>query len=109
MLFNSPEFIFVFLPVAVVLHFGLAAWRVDAAVVATTISSLAFYAWWNPPFLALPVVSILANFWLARWMAGATPELARRLLIAGIGANLALLCYFKYSNFFLSIVAGRSV
>jgi alginate O-acetyltransferase complex protein AlgI len=107
MLFNSPEFIFLFLPAAVLLHFGLAAWRVDTAVVATTISSLAFYAWWNPPFVALPVVSILVNFWLARWMAGATPELARRLLTAGIAANLALLCYFKYSNFFLSIVTDR--
>src|ERR1043166_3635948 len=107
MLFNSPEFIFLFLPVAVLLHFGLAAWRVDAAVGGTPISSLAFYGWWNPPFLALPIVSILVNFWLARWMARAPPELTRRLLLAGIAANLALLCYFKYSNFFLSIVAGR--
>ena len=107
MLFNSPEFIFLFLPVAVLLHFALAAWRVEAAVVATTISSLAFYAWWNPPFVALPIVSVLANFWLPRWMTAVEPGAARRLLIAGIAANLVLLCYFKYSNFFLSVIDGR--
>src|SRR5437660_12679603 len=107
MLFNSPEFIFIFLPVAVLIHFALAAWRVNSAVVATTISSLVFYAWWNPPFVALPIVSILANFWLARWMTAVEPDAAKRLLIAGIAANLALLCYFKYSNFFLSVIDGR--
>jgi D-alanyl-lipoteichoic acid acyltransferase DltB (MBOAT superfamily) len=107
MLFNSPEFIFLFLPVVVLLHFTLAAWSVNAAVVATTISSLVFYAWWNPPFVALPVVSILANFWIARRMTAAKPDAARYLLIAGVAANLALLCYFKYSNFLLSIIDGR--
>jgi alginate O-acetyltransferase complex protein AlgI len=108
MLFNSPEFIFLFLPITVALHFALAAWRVEAAVVATTICSLAFYAWWNPLFVALPIVSILANFWLARRMAAAAPDAARYLLIAGVAGNLAALCYFKYWNFLLSIIDGRS-
>jgi alginate O-acetyltransferase complex protein AlgI len=107
MLFNTPEFIFLFLPVAVILHFTLSAWSVNAAVVATTISSLVFYAWWNPPFVALPIVSILANFWLARRMAAAAPDAARYLLIAGVAGNLALLGYFKYWNFLLSIIDGR--
>ena len=66
MLFNSPEFIFLFLPCAVVLHFVLARWSAEAAIVGTTVSSLVFYAWWNPPFVVLPIASILANFWLAR-------------------------------------------
>jgi len=108
MLFNSPEFIFLFLPITVALHFALAAWRVEAAVVATIISSLAFYAWWNPPFVALPIVSILANFWLARRMAAAAQDAARYLLVAGVAGNLAVLCYFKYWNFLLSIIDGRS-
>ena len=41
MLFNSSEFIFVFLPFAVLLHFALARWSVTAAVIATTLTSLA--------------------------------------------------------------------
>jgi D-alanyl-lipoteichoic acid acyltransferase DltB (MBOAT superfamily) len=104
MLFNTPEFIFLFLPLAVILHFALARWSVEAAVVGTTVSSLAFYAWWNPPFVLLPILSILANYWLARRMLAAEPAGSRRLLVVGIVANVLLLCYYKYADFLLSIV-----
>ena len=62
MLFHTSEFIFLFLPAAVALHFILARFSMSAAIVATTITSLAFYTWWKPPFVLLPVLSILANF-----------------------------------------------
>ena len=42
MLFNTPEFIFVFLPAAVLLHFLLARRSVFAACVTTTVTSLIF-------------------------------------------------------------------
>src|SRR5207302_2658304 len=102
MLFNTPEFIFLFLPAAVVLHFALARWSVDAAVIGTTFSSLVFYAWWNPPFVVLPAASIALNFWLAARMVAAEPLAARALLIAGIVGNLLVLGYFKYADFLLS-------
>ena len=107
MLFNSPEFIFLFLPAAVLLHFMLARRSVEAAIVGTTTTSLVFYAWWNPPFVALPVASILANFWLARRMVAAEPAVSRRLMVAGIMANLLVLCHYKYADFLLSIVDGH--
>jgi D-alanyl-lipoteichoic acid acyltransferase DltB (MBOAT superfamily) len=106
MLFNSPEFIFVFLPLAVTLHFWLARRSVEAAIAATTLSSLGFYAWWNPPYVLLLAGSILANYWLARRMAAAGPAAARSWFIAGIAANLLVLGYYKYADFLLSIVAG---
>src|SRR5262245_23842511 len=107
MLFNSPEFISLFLPAAVALHFMLARWNVEAAIVGTTVVSLGFYAWWNPPFVLLPVLSILANFWLARGMSTASEAVARRLLIVGIVGNLLVLCHYKYADFLLSIVDGH--
>ncbi len=107
MLFNSSEFIFVFLPFAVLLHFALARWSVTAAVSATTLTSLLFYAWWNPPFVLLPALSIAANFLIAQAMRGSDEGNARRLLIIGIVANLAVLGWFKYGDFLLSIVEGR--
>jgi D-alanyl-lipoteichoic acid acyltransferase DltB (MBOAT superfamily) len=107
MLFNSSEFIFVFLPFAVLLHFALARWSVTAAVSATTLTSLLFYAWWNPPFVLLPVLSIAANFLIAQAMRGSDEGTARRLLILGIVGNLAVLGWFKYGDFLLSIVEGR--
>jgi D-alanyl-lipoteichoic acid acyltransferase DltB (MBOAT superfamily) len=109
MLFNTPEFIFLFLPIAVVLHFALAHWSAEAAVAGTTITSLAFYAWWNPPFVLLPVTSILINFWLARRMVDGNDTLARRLAIAGIVANLLVLCYYKYADFLLSMISSHKV
>ena len=109
MLFNSPEFIFVFLPAAVVLHFLLARHSVAAACLTTTITSLIFYLWWRPPFVLLPVLSILVNFALASWIVRADALTARRLMILGICANMAVLIYFKYADFLLSIVTGMPV
>lgn len=108
MLFNTPEFIFLFLPLAVTLHFTLARWSTDAAVVGTTISSIVFYAWWNPPFVVLPIVSIAANFWWARRMLAAGPGASRRLLAIGIALNIAVLAYFKYTEFLLGIIQNRT-
>lgn len=107
MLFNSSEFIFVFLPLAVLLHFALARWNVAAAVTATTLTSLLFYAWWSPPFVLLPILSVAANFLVAQGMRSSSDGDARRLLIIGIVANLAVLGWFKYGDFLASIVQGR--
>jgi len=107
MLFNSSEFIFVFLPFAVLLHFALARWNVTAAVIATTLTSLLFYAWWNPPFVLLPVLSIAANFLIAEAMRRGDARNARGFLIVGIVANLAVLGWFKYGDFLISIFEGR--
>jgi D-alanyl-lipoteichoic acid acyltransferase DltB (MBOAT superfamily) len=105
-LFNSPEFIFLFLPVVVALHYAAARRRVEAAVVSTTLASLVFYAWWSPVFVVLPVASIAGNVAMARAIATASAPWSRRLLLAGIVGNLAPLVYFKYADFLLSTIAG---
>jgi alginate O-acetyltransferase complex protein AlgI len=105
MLFNSPEFIFVFLPAAVVLHFVLARWSVDAALTGTALASLFFYGWWNPLFLALPIASIAVNFWIARAIA-IQRAASRKLFVVGIAANLLVLGYFKYAGFLMSMIDG---
>ena len=107
MLFNSLEFIFVFLPVAVALHFLAARYGIVASVGVTTLTSLFFYAWWKPPFVLLPVLSIILNYSIAQGIRQANPEIARTLLFFGITANLIVLGYFKYSDFFLSVFQQR--
>jgi D-alanyl-lipoteichoic acid acyltransferase DltB (MBOAT superfamily) len=107
MLFNSSEFIFVFLPLAVGLHFLLARVSITAAVVATTLASLAFYMWWNPPFVLLPMLSIVGNFAVAQAIRSSDKEWSRRLLIIGITANLLVLGFFKYGDFIASIFEVR--
>ena len=75
-----------------------------AAILGTTLSSFVFYAWWNPPFVLLPVASIVANFCFARLIAAAGKPASKRLLILGIASNLFVLCYWKYADFLLSII-----
>jgi len=107
MLFNSVEFLFLFLPLALVLHFGAARYGMRGAVLITTLSSLFFYGWWKPGFLALPALSIIFNFWLARMIAENDRPVAKPALVFGIVVNLAVLGFFKYSDFMLSILQVR--
>src|SRR5262245_24761309 len=106
MLFNSYEFVVLFLPIAVIAHFAAARLSIKAAVLTTTTSSLIFYAWWNPPFVLLPITSIVFNFLLAQQILSAKAIRRRNLVLAGVCANLLVLGYFKYADFILSIFQG---
>jgi D-alanyl-lipoteichoic acid acyltransferase DltB (MBOAT superfamily) len=105
MLFNSYLFIFLFLPVTLLIYFRLGvAGQVRAAIAWLVGASLFFYAWWNPVYLGLLLASLIFNYGFGTMLAGARdrPLAARQLLLtAGVAANLAVLSYFKYANFFL--------
>jgi alginate O-acetyltransferase complex protein AlgI len=107
MLFNSYEFILLFLPLAVS-GFFLAA-RVSRALAASwlCLASLFFYGWWNANFVGLLIGSVLFNF-TGGWAIGAarkrSPKLMVPLLAGAVVLNLAVLGYFKYVNFFISTI-----
>jgi len=111
MLFNSFEFVFVFLPITWGMTILLARWRTPrAAMFSLVAASLFFYGWWNPAYLLLLAGSIGFNFTLARFLtrrdeaAGALRP--RALLSFGVFVNLAVLAYFKYFDFFVGSVRG---
>ena len=67
--------------------------------------SLFFYAYWNPAYIYLLLGSILFNFSIGSHLASDFrsrhfPLSRRNILTLSIGVNLALLGYFKYTNFF---------
>lgn len=62
------------------------------------IASLFFYSWWNHIYLLLILGSMIFNFLIGRSL-GKTASKA--LLIFGIIGNVALLGYFKYTDFFI--------
>jgi D-alanyl-lipoteichoic acid acyltransferase DltB (MBOAT superfamily) len=109
MLFNSHVFIFLFLPVALAGVFLLA--RVSRKLAAAWLAgmSLFFYAWWNPPYVVLLLASIVFNYHLgmaiARAAARGDARRNRRLTVFAVAADLAVLGYYKYTNFFLSNVS----
>jgi len=109
MLFNSYEFIFLFLPITFILYFWLNYKRLTYASKAWMVfASLFFYSWWNILYLPLILGSILFNFTIGTSISrmGNTPNkkaVSRKaVLIAGIAANIALLGFFKYMDFFIA-------
>ncbi len=94
MLFNSPEFIFAFLPFTLLLFYFLSRFKASYAVFGLIFCSLVFYGWWNPAYLVLMVGSIIFNFAVGTRLArNAGRPGNKALLLAGIGANLALIGY----------------
>ena len=106
MLFNSVEFIFVFLPVTLAGFFILGGWSRAAGAAWLFLASLVFYAWWNPIFVILLLASIVTNFAISRQILRATSRgsdpAARQWLVAGIAIDLIVLIYYKYFNFILA-------
>lgn len=104
MLFNSYVYLFAFLPLTYIAYRLLLARNLGTrAASLLVIASLIYYAWWNPAYLVLILGSMLANFEIGRWIQHYhQPSFAlrrKRLLIAGIAANLIALGYYKYAGF----------
>lgn len=99
MVFTSAAFLFLFLPVFLVVYHALPRsgrpWWILAA-------SYAFYGWWRLDFLALFMASTVAAFvagrLVQRWR-HARPTAARAALGTGIALQLVALAYFKYADF----------
>lgn len=125
MVFSSMIFIWAFLPVVFILdkiaglpgRKGRLLRKNVPQNILLLLASLLFYAWGQPDYLWLLLVSILANYLLGFLMASRRGALSAKtgrliLLIAGIAVNLGILGYYKYFNFFantLNRVLGRQL
>jgi alginate O-acetyltransferase complex protein AlgI len=107
MLFNSSEFIFIFLPVTFFIYFYLNKKRLTIASRGWLVfTSLFFYSWWNVIYLPLILGSMLFNYILGSTLTNDRKNKNNRfsnksLLLFGILMNLLLLAYFKYADFFI--------
>jgi len=108
MLFNSHVFLFLFLPCCLVAYHVAARLGAPAKVWLLVGASLWFYAGWDARYLPLLLASIAFNFGIGRGLSQASSTDARRrfLLALGIGANLALLVWYKYAAFLLEVATG---
>lgn len=103
MLFNSIEFIFIFLPIVWCLYFIFNRYsKYKLAITWLVIASLFFYSWWNPQYFLLIFGSMLFNFLIGTAINKMTVK--KPLLIIGIIGNVAVLGYYKYVDFILSTV-----
>lgn len=103
MIFNSHFFIFIFLPITLIGFYSIGKRGHHLIAISWLVGmSLLFYAWWNPIYLGLLLCSILFNYAIGIALNSDDQPLSKKIvLIFGITANLVLLGYFKYANFFI--------
>lgn len=107
MIFNSFEFLLLFFPAAyigfVLIH-RVGGWRAVYPYLAAV--SLAFYAHWSLLLVAVLAASVFFNYSIASALIELRSKrlIAKSLLLLSVGANIAALCYFKYTNFFIDTV-----
>ncbi len=101
MVFSSPIFLFLFLPVVLTIHQVLPSIRARNHWLLLT--SLLFYAWGETSFLLLLLASTLANYGLGLWVSRTGPFCNRKSAVfIAIFVNLGLLAVFKYTNLVVS-------
>lgn len=99
MVFADLAFLYVFLPLVFGLHAVVPSrWRNIVLVLA----SLCFYAWGEPIWVSLIIVSAFTDYHLGRAIAAESRKSRRTLYLAmSLCVNLGLLLTFKYSGFFI--------
>ena len=107
MVFSSLLFLFRYLPIVLILYY-LVPKRFRNLVL--LLVSLVFYAWSEPVYVVLMIVSILISWTggllVDRFLERGNDRKARWSLIISVGACLALLAYFKYADFALKTVGA---
>lgn len=103
MVFSSLIFIYIFLPCVLLLYFLAPGIKIKNFIL--LISSLFFYAWGEPIWICLLLISGTIDFvngkLIGRYRGTIWSKVA---LISSIVINLSLLGIFKYNNFFISNV-----
>jgi alginate O-acetyltransferase complex protein AlgI len=102
MLFSSYTFLFQFLPATALAFAAARLHSPRAGIMVLAAASLVFYGAWRPIYLLLLLASIAVNFSLGLRMED--PLRRRAIGTFGVVLNLALLCYFKYTNFIFDSV-----
>jgi alginate O-acetyltransferase complex protein AlgI len=104
MLFNSTEFLFVFLPLTLFGFYLLGTISRTSALGWLVLASLVFYAWWRPVNVLIIAPSIAVNFVLAQLLLRLNDRegsrgASRAVLVLGVAFNVAFLGFFKYTDF----------
>lgn len=96
MLFSSSSFIFIFLPLVLAGYYIIPKRFITARNVLLLIFSLGFYAWGEPKFVFVMLLSIIGNYLIGRIL---EKNRHKAWLVLGLVFDLGILFVFKYLNF----------
>lgn len=100
MVFSSLTFLFLFLPIVIILYYIIPKQLKNLFIL---ISGLFFYAWGEPIYVFIMIASTLIDYFagLVIYKFGHKPAMRKAALIVSVIMNLSLLGFFKYSNFII--------
>lgn len=105
MLFNSYIFLLVFLPLCLAGYYVLNRFKLHTVALLELIGmSLWFYGYFNYSYLLILCGSIVANWLVSRGVSRLEGNKRKVLLVLGITADILLIFYFKYYDFFVANV-----
>ena len=104
MLFSSMTFLFLFLPAVCGLYF-LVRKNINLANMLLLLASILFYAWGEPRYVAIMLLTIIINY-VGAICLDKYRRYRKPILIGTILADLGFLFYFKYFNFGMENVGG---
>lgn len=113
MVFSSLYFLFIFLPLALACYY-VAPKKLRNLVL--LIASLIFYAWGEPVYIVLMIFSSVVDYFhgllVQKYRNNNQMSKAKLVVASSVVINLALLCFFKYSDFLiinLNNIFGTSI
>ena len=103
MLFSSITFLFMFLPIVMAVYYLVPN---GAKNIVLLLASLFFYAWGEPVYVVLMILSIVLNYFCGRDIEANAdnPKKAKLSLVFALTANILILGFFKYYGFLLDTV-----
>ena len=113
MVFSSSTFLLVFLPGTLIAYYGIGVALLRNVKVKNfilLIASLFFYAWGEPVYIALMLLSIAFNFFAGKDIdlskKAEKPKRAKAVFVFAIIFNIAVLGFFKYFGFIVENVGA---
>ncbi|GMO36529.1 MAG: MBOAT family protein [Termitinemataceae bacterium] len=99
MLFSSITFLVLFLPIVLLVYYYCPIIKAKNYILLLT--SLIFYAWGEPKYVLVMLLSIAINYRMGLWIGETSYTVSKRKIILAIAitVNLLLLFYFKYLGF----------
>jgi len=103
--FSSSIFLFFFLPLLITGYYLL---KENYRVYFLMLASLFFYAWGEPKYVLIMILSIVINYtfglFIHKSISSQKKILAKILLIFAVACNLGILFYFKYLDFTINTI-----
>lgn len=107
MVFSNSVFLFLFLPIALIVYY-IPRIPISIKNIWLLLVSLVFYAWGEPIYILLMILSIIANYLFGRWVEKHNKKtkspVGKRIVGLACIFNLGILFIFKYLSWILDML-----